>query len=167
MSLRCKIEDNQNWFPVVELAAGLKNSKGKLTCGIQAWLKSNLPEGTCKVVHLPRGTLSKAGKFLCVTSDSAKYVSMYERHVLSGNNFRAKWVDLPDVPSFKRDIKVELSWKNVYSWSKTEHRLNSGVDGKTLTEMRQVDAMYFDKFGVYGTECTYNEARKAVGLDEV
>ena len=166
MTLRSKIEESSTWFPVVDLACGLKNRQGKLTCGIQTWLKNNLPEGTCRVVSVPKSTLSRAGKYLCVTSDAAKYVSMYERHVLSGKNFRAKWADLPDSPRFNRDVRLELSWKNVYKWSKTDHRMNSGIDDKSLSEMRSVEQAYVNRFGKY-PECTYNEARIAIGLKEV
>lgn len=163
--IRCVIEDGNMWFPLVDITTSLKDAKGKIPVSLSSWLVRNLPNGSVRKVHFGRNVVNRAGKLVAVNSDNVKYVNMYENYVRSGKDFRAKWSDLPDEPSFNIDIKYELSWKHCYKWSKVEHAKNTKLTDKALAEMRKIYDMVLSKVPK-PEEISYKEAKILVGLSK-
>lgn len=137
MSIRCEVYDGKLWFPVIDI---VRHSKvgGTVHKSASSWLKRNLPVGGIKKIKCVGSVVNKGGNLLCVDSDSVRIVGMYESHLKSGMDFRVKWADLPDTPVFDSEIKRELSWKNLYKWSKTEHHLNTGLDQNSVSKLRAI-----------------------------
>lgn len=138
--LRCKIEDNKFWFPLVDITRYSKQGNRLHKSAIN-WLKNNLAAESFRKIRVEGTTTQRGGVVICVDSDSLRIVGMYESHLQTGKDFRVKWSDLPDTPNFPSKTKKELSWRNLYIWSKTEHQKNSGLCAKQLSELR---AMYFN-----------------------
>lgn len=134
-NIRCTIEDNKVWFPVVDITRYSKDGKS-LHNAASRWLKNNLSEDGFKKLRLKGTATQRGGVLMCVDSDNLRIVGMYESHLRSGKDFRAKWAELPDTPCFPTETKKELSWRNLYSWSKIEHQKNSGLCQKQISELR-------------------------------
>lgn len=158
---RVVFEEGSLWFPVEELV-GYKLTKpcGKIATGFSSWLNRNLPEGSVRKLPFKRTTSKRGGKLLCVNSDNIKIVGMYQKHIEGGGDFRAKWADLPDSPSFDTNIKWELSWRNAYKWSKPEHIKNSGIDVNQLAEIRKVHLLYSELIHPQPEKVSFKEAKR-------
>ena len=136
-NIRCVLDNNKLWFPVVDLTRYSKQGKS-LHPAATRWLKNNLVESGIKKLRFKGTTVQRGGDLLCVDSDNLRIVGMYEKHLQAGKDFRAKWSELPDTPCFPTDTKKELSWRNLYTWSKTDHQKNSGLCQKRLAELRNL-----------------------------
>lgn len=132
---RCVVVDSKTWFPLVDITKKCKNGD-KLYPSATRWLKNNISENSIRKIKFKATPTAKGGLLLAISSDSVKIVGMYEAHLASGKDFRAKWADLPDTPMLDTTTKREISWKNLYKWSKTEHLSNTGLCGKYLSELR-------------------------------
>lgn len=163
--VRCKIEDNKLWFPVVDITKYSKDGKN-LHRAATRWLKNNLSGDGFRKLKVGGTVSQKGGLLLCVNSDNLRIVGMYESHLRSGKDFRAKWADLPDTPSFPSETKKELSWRNLYAWSKTEHRKNSGLCDSHICELRRVASIISERFDIKSPEkiMSFREAVAKLGL---
>lgn len=157
--IRSKIEEGKIWFPIIDITKYCQDGKSLHKAAV-SWLKNNLEESGIKKIYVEGSINQKAGKVLCVDSDNIRIVGMYESHLFSGKNFRAKWSELPDSPCFPSETKKELSWKNLYKWSKAEHLKNCGVNDKTIQYLRVVAREVENKTGMKNPEemITFNQA---------
>lgn len=162
-TVRCKIEDGKLWFPVSDITAYSKMGK-KLHNSAKRWLKNNLNPSGFKRLHVSGSVIHRAGNFLCVDSENLRIVGMYEAHLKTGKDFRAKWAELPDTPCFPSDVKKELSWRNLYKWSKAEHRKNSGLGDAEVSELRRIAMLVGKHFESPEKMMSLEEAKIKAGL---
>lgn len=164
--VRYVVEDNKMWFPIVDITRYSKEGS-KLHKAATKWFKNNISEDSIKKLTVYSSTICRGGKLLCVDANNLKIIGMYERHLLSGKDFRAKWADLPDTPAFTPEIKKELSWKNLYCWSKTDHYRNSGLSSSALSELRVLYSKVAESIGEEKAEqLSYVEALKIIGIKQ-
>lgn len=149
MSTRSIERDGTFWFPVIDLAGyKIKNEKNRIKPAVIAWLKRNLPDGSIDIFQLEE---KKKKKYVCLSSEASIIFGMYQNHIESGGDFRARWSELPDTPSLFKDSLKELSWKNLYKWSKSEHFAKTKIATRQLEKMRIFSEEYKLKFGEYSS----------------
>lgn len=162
--MRVAVEDGQTWFPVLDITYWSRDGD-KLHAAATRWLKNNISENGIRRIKFDRTVGQRAGNLLCVNSDNVALVGMYEAHIRSKKDFRAKWADLPDTPAFTTEATKELCWRNIYKWSKAEHNKRLGAHAKLISGMRVLLHQLADKTGAQFPERTYSyaEAVKILG----
>ena len=163
--IRCNVVDGVAWFPVIDLVDKCKDGE-KVHKSAISWLKRNCCEKGLRLIKHNRKGTRRAGKLLSVNFINIRVVGMYEAHLQTGKDFRAKWSELPDTPNFPTDAKLEISWRNLYKWSKVEHIKNTGVCQKQLSFLRSMSLDLSHKEGYSGNHCesiTFKEAKELLG----
>jgi hypothetical protein len=154
----------RKFFVIEEIASCcIKTPASKLKPAAIAWLKRNLPQKDIIKTSILLPSKKRPLKKFCISSDAINILGVYQAHIESGGDFRARWSDLPDSPSFYHDAKIDISWRNLYSWSYTEHFYNTRLDKKRINDMRSVFSLYFERFGV-DPVCSLKEAKEQLGI---
>ena len=144
---RIAYDQGRAWFPIMDLSGTLRSPRGGLRSGVSRWMRDNLPSEAVSLKKFDKTDRRRAGNLLCVDAERAILVGMYASHIGSGRDFRARWSELPDYPSFDPRMREEVYWRNIWRLSRRELQARGGINQTLATEMRLIWLAYGRRFG--------------------